>query len=366
MTVSLTERSKPSADFIVLIKISKYNHKDAHLKNGAQLDAQILRFLVLLNMWLQTRGDILQVFQPQIAMEMQRNFRRDQCVNQFFRYFWLSKRKHKSFEDAMQSTNVRVRNPQLCLADHLLPQFMHLSCRVQPPDSNLETKWMELASNFMVQAAIEILDAPDVFEDGLEVAQIALEECFAWGYVERPRFDDNSEIVQRLLKQIESKSLQPQITQQSLDQCREHVQSTSALEDEVREMFYDEGSAQTRSMSGGPTTPQSSGELSNWTRIRQTNLDILLTTFVSIQKESGSDQHRPVEWLRKRYRLSSLLTEVADYIEVHWKNIHKNENRKPALVQIEEGGLDGLSPEAFSAFKRRAGIEDEWWLNRDG
>jgi len=315
-------------------------------------------------MWLKTRTEGLQEREPQFAVEMQRNFRRDQCVNQFFRYFWLGKREHKDFEDAVGSANVRrTRNPQLCLADHLLPRFMHLSCEMQPPDSNLDTKWMELASNFMVHAAIEILDAPDLFEDGTEIAEIALRECFAWGYVERRRFQDNPEIVQRLLHQIESKSSQSHIAQLSHNQRREHIQSTTVLEDEVWEMFYDEGSGRSQSTSGGRKTPQSSGELSHWTRIRQEKLNVVLATFAAMQETNSIDMHRPIEWLRNKYRLSAFLTEIAHFIEVHWKKVHKSEwHGRPILIQIEDGGLDGLSAEAFTLFKERARIVNEQWF----
>jgi len=366
MTVSVTMQvsAQPWTDFVAFIRLFKHNHGHAALKEGARLDTHVLQFLVLSNMWLQTRTEGLREPESRLATEMQRNFRRDQAVNQFFRYFWLKKREHMDFEDAVGSSNVRrTRNPQLCLADHLLPSFMHLSCKMQPPDSNLDMKWMELASNFMVHAAIEILDAPDLFEDGIEVAEIALRECFAWGYVERRRFQDNAEIVQRLLNQIESKSSQPQITLQSLDQCRDHIQSTTVLEDEVWEMFYDEGSSRARTTSDGHTTPQSSGELSHWTSIRQEKLNAVLTTFATMQEANSIGRHHPIERLRNKYRLSAFLAEVAYFIEVHWKKVHRSEWRgKPVLVQIDEGGLDGLSPEAFVSFKRRARIADQQWF----
>ncbi len=315
-------------------------------------------------MWLKARVEGTQETQPQIAPEMQQNFRRDQGVNQFFRYFWLRKREHRDFEDTVSSANsCRNRNPQLCLADHLLPRFMHMSCKMQPPHSNLELKWMELASNFMIHAAVEILDAPDLVEDGVEVAQLALKECFAWGYVERRRFKDNTEIVQRLLSQIESKSSQLHITQKALDECKEHIQSTTIREDEVWEMFYDEDSTRVPSRSGGHSPPQSSGELTHWTRIRQEKLSIILTTFATMQEDNNGDGQRPVEWLRNQYRLSTFLTEIARFVEVHWKNVHRSEwYGKPVLVQIEEGRLDGLSATQFESFKQRAGIADEHWL----
>jgi len=233
---------------------------------------------------------------------------------------------------------------------------------MQPPDSNLDTKWMELASNFMVHAAIEILDAPDVFEDGVEVVNLALKECFAWGYVERQRFKDDTELAQRLFSQIASKSLQQPISQVSSEECAEHIRSTTIFEDDVWEMFYDEGPLHARGGTGTRDTPQSSGELSQWTRIRQNKLDVVLTTFTTMQEENGVDRHRPVAWLRNKYRLSAFLVELAGFIEVHWRNTHKSEwHGKPKLVQIEEGGLDGLSRTEFETFKRRAGIADEQW-----
>lgn len=301
--------------------------------------------------------------QHQVAAEMQRNFRRDQLVNQFFRYWWLKQREHEDLDEVIDPSNAcRKRNPQLCVADHLLPHFLYLSCRLQPPDSNLDMKWMELASDLMVHAAIEIMDAPDVSGDGVEVAQMALKECFAWGYVERRKFEDDAEIIQRLLGQIESKRSQPWINQISLEECGEYIRSTTILENDVWEMFYDEGSVQARSSGGTRGTPQSSGELSQWTRIRQDKLDAVLTTWATMQEETDSDKHRPVAWLRNKYRLSACLVEVVGFIEVHWRKTHRSEwYGKPILIQIEEGGLDGLSLHEFETFKKKAGISDEQW-----
>ncbi|KAK5942730.1 hypothetical protein PMZ80_005296 [Knufia obscura] len=360
----------------ILIKLFKRNHGHDHLGESLQLDAHVLQFLVLLNMWLQARLDGTQLPQLQIGPEMEKNLRRDQEVNQFFRYYWLRMRERKDPDSAVGSAVARRnRNPQLCLADHLIPHFMHLSCKMQPSETSLDTRWMELASTFMMHAAIEILDAPDLFEDGVKVAILALKECLAWGFVERHRFVDNTEVVQRLLSsvvtrstqqqisQTTNKSSQSQISQQSLDMCTEHIQSTATREDDVWEMFYDEGSDRSRSGSRGRSTPQSSGELSQWTRIRQEKLDIVLTTFATIQEESDGDKHRPVEWLRNKYKLSTLIAEIGRFIEMHLKNVHGvGWHGKPVLVQIEEGGLHGLSSEAFEAFKIRAGIANEQWL----
>lgn len=344
----------------VLIGAFKRNHGFDHLREIVRLDGYLLQFLVLLNMWLQSRREPVQGQLPRMARDMQRRLEYDEYINRFFRRFWLNKREQRSDAEALEvATLPRRQNSQICLADHLLPRFMHLSYQMRSHDAEPSVVWMKLASIFMLHAAVEILDTPDLFQKGLDAAQMALKECFAWGYVERPRFENNQQIVQLLVAQIEGQTAE--MSRLSVAECEEHIQKTALLEDRVWDMLYDEGS--TAGQSDDANVPQSSGEISSWTRIRKETLDVVLTTLDTMQEEGDAHRHRPIEWMRNQYPLSNFLVEIAKFVHLHWTELHLSEREgKPTLVQIEEGGLAGLSAEEFEAFIHRASIKEEQWF----
>lgn len=290
---------------------------------------------------------------------MQRNLERDQHINQFFRHLWLRYRQPANTATTAKTIGKqRGRNPQLCLADNLLPHFMHISEEMQPQKTQLSDRWMDLTTSFMVLAALELLDSPDLFANGPDAAIPALEECFAWGYVERPRYHGNAHTASGVLDKVLRKL--PDSSTIDLDECRDHIEDTTIYEDKCWEMFHDQGSTQ---LSGSSNKiPGSSGESSAWTSKRQEALDAVLTTFESMQEESDGTTRRPVEWLRNRYRLSTFLTELADFLTVHWRLLHSTAwNGEPVLIQIERGGLLGLSSTQFEDFKKRAGIQIGDW-----
>ena len=329
------------------------------LSEVTRLDAYLLKFWILLTLWLQQRGSGQSALQMSSAT--QGGLHRDQLINHFFRLRWLRSRAGSAARNDLEINDRQTRrNAELSLADHLLPQFLHLSFQLQPPESDLSRIWMNLASSFMVHAAIEILDAPDILKDGTAVAKLALEECFAWGYVVRNRFVNSSPLTQRILDELSEHS--PGVVENSPSTCKKQIQDAMILEDDCWELFYDEGISHKRSANSA--TPQSSGELSDWTVLRQASLDEVLTTFAIVQEEHDSQQkHEVIQWLCNKYPLSTFLSQLVDFMAKHWTKWHSSDGRgKPILVQIEEGGLQGLSSEEFADFRIRARIEAEAWL----
>ena len=360
-----------STDIAALVKLFSDNHGFDKLSECTNLDADILRFWTLFNMWLHQQIGELEIAAPQVSSEMQFSLLCDQLINHFFRGRWLRTREGGASRDDLPSETSGnqksiPQNPQLCLVhhilpqflhlcDHLLPSFMHLSHKIQPLEARLTEKWMELACGFMVQGAIEILDAPDLFKHGPDVAKLALEECFAWGYVVRNTYGNNPALTQRVSSQLQATA--PEAIGDRVENLTQRIRHVVSLEDDCWKMFYDDGTN-----GEGPNTLRSSGELSQWTTMRQDALDAVLATFAAMQDETESEAQarRPVQYLRKHYSLSEFLNEVANFLGISWQKLHRPEwHGKPVLVQIEEGSLQGLSSEQFEDFKLRARIHDE-------
>ncbi|KAK5072777.1 hypothetical protein LTR64_000816 [Lithohypha guttulata] len=357
-----------------LVKLFSNNHGLDKLSECTKLDADLLRFLTLFNIWLHQQIDGFEIAAPQVSSEMKFNLLCDQLINHFFRVRWLRTREGGASRGDLPSesggSNQKSipQNPQLCLAhhilpqflhlcDHLLPFFMHLSHKIQPPEARLSEKWMELACSFMVQGAIEILDAPDLFKHGSDVAKVALEECFAWGYVVRNIYANNPALIQRISTQLQATI--PEAIGDRTEDFTQRIRHVMSLEDDCWKMFYDDGTN-----GEGHDTLRSSRELSQWTTMRQDALDAVLATFAAMQDETESEAEaqarRPVQYLRKHYPLSKFLDEVANFLAISWQKLHRPDwHGKPVLVQIEEGSLQGLSSEQFEDLKLRARIHHE-------
>lgn len=332
-----------------LTVLYKNNYGDS-LSESTQRNLRILQFLVQLNSWVLNRIPELEELTPHASSSMRDQQRRDMLVNQSCRRIWLKANKESRVLDyAKASDSWRLRNPQLCLADHLIPLFMWVSIDLfkvsKSPELSLQ--WMKLAIRLMVQAAIEILDAPDLLASGSDVAQNALQECFAWGDLGNSHSTCSSEAI---ANEIRARGFP------STDTTTFH--GIARLEDRCQDMFRghtigrEELSAQ-GSLSGS--------QKSIWENTKHKALEDVLMTFTSIQ-EAGTDlSHRPIELLRKEHQLTFLLKHISEFIEIHWRLLHSTKwHKKPVLIQIEEGGIDGLTPGEFEEFKRRARIQDMW------
>lgn len=302
-----------------------------------------------MNSWVLNLIPELEDLKPHMSTGMREQQKRDMLVNQSCRRFWLkASQKAQILQYTDESNSWRLRNPQLCLTDHLLPLFMRVSTdlfKLSKRPQAMSLEWMRLAVHLMVQAAIEILDVPDLLASGPDVARVALEECFAWGGLEDPQsiFSDEA-----ITDEIRARNF-PTTNLGSLHEVVKKEQDCQRMFKEYTEDGTEPPDRRSFSRNQVPT----------WNAIKQEALEDILMTFTSIQEAGTNLSHRPVELLRSKYRLTTLLADINDFITIHWRLLHsKAWHRKPVLVQIEEGGLHGLTPAEFEEFKARARIQE--------
>jgi hypothetical protein len=213
----------------------------------------------------------------------------------------------------------------------LLPYFLDLSADMAAIlGQDVTEQWMVLAAEFMLQSAWEkhvYLDA-DANEEPLKVA-------FGWG-----RWDQEEELENALM---------------SGDASGE----AKATELRVDAMFS------TSDESSGEATGQ---EIPEWNKIRLEHL----SAFGNLPEgmEGGEQAQRwQVKQLRKIADLFPAEVfdgKVMDYLEGLWKL-----GRKPLLVQIEQGKIEGLTKEEFDGFMQNVfpkgsgsqeiGQGGKWW-----
>ncbi|KAJ9663381.1 hypothetical protein H2198_000898 [Neophaeococcomyces mojaviensis] len=362
-----------------LILLFKHNHPHESQKPSTQFDTRILQFLTLLRIWLLRRIDKHNGLCPSVSPEMQHNLLSAQIINQTYRRLWRHYRAvPMSPLDQLPVDPWSLRtNPELVdFADHVVPCFMEISEEFASAFQGLSEKWMYLAAHLLTQSAIEILastseiQAPESCVDTKTGnTQQALESCFAWGHVERRRFTEHSTII--VPPQLQCNLIFRNLSADTQHELLQVATQKTDFEDRIWEMFFYQGSKSTPStsisgedaiasatkinMSNG--SPQSSGELKSWTKIRQDALEDVLLTYTNMLEAGENHRERPLRILRDQYPINRLLRELIDFVSKHWIALHsRNWNGKPVLVQIEEGGLDGMSEEEFERFKERAGI----------
>lgn len=281
----------------------------------------------------------------------------EQWLNQFFRFRWLRTREGSASRDDLPSQSGQfahsLNKPKLALSHHVLPKFLHLCIRIQPPDCNLSPKWIKLVCSLMVQAAIEILIDPTLFDLDAKHITAALEACCAWGFISRKNYAGNSSLTHHLLSQLEAED-------SGLDrrQIEQLVRQKLEQEDEIRDMFYShdrrESTAEAKSL------PLPFHELLTWTKARQETLDLILETFNAIQDDPDDADRLPIEYLRKQYNLATSIRDVHKFLVSSWQRLHSPLwAGKPTLVQLEGGSLKGLTNGEFESFSVRAGIEHD-------
>jgi hypothetical protein len=213
----------------------------------------------------------------------------------------------------------------------LLPRFLDLSADMAANLGQDVTKqWMELAAEFMLQSAWEkhvYLDA-DSNEEPLKVA-------FGWG-----RWEGEEELENALI---------------SADSSAE----VKAAEVRVNAMF---------STSEESPEEDARQEIPEWSKIKPE----YLSAFGIPPDGSGGGkeaQRVQVKQLRKiadRFPIKVFDGKIVDYLEGLWKL-----GRKPLLVEIEEGKMEGLTKEQFGEFMKNVfpegsgsqeiGQGGKWW-----
>ena len=364
-----------------LVLLFKHNHPGETFKSSTLIDTRILQFLILLRMWLLRQTSKQDDTRPHVSSDMRVNLLKDRIINQTYRNLWLQYRAHPMSPSTSLSTHtwyILTTAEFVNLADHVIPRFMEISEEFASAFQGLSEKWMHLAAHLLTQSAIEIIAS--IFENqaseihaeiNTSNAQQALETCFAWDHVERYRFTESLDDV--VLAQLQSAltTCGRNVTTELKHDLIQTATHKAEFEDRVWEMFFDQGSKSTSSptvsnkditgdgigktMSNG--TPHSSGELSSWTKIRQNALEDVLFTYTSMLEADTEHRERPLQILKEQHSLNRLIAELTTFVSRYWSILHGSEwYEKPALVQIEEGGLNGMTSEEFEMFAGRAGI----------
>jgi hypothetical protein len=201
----------------------------------------------------------------------------------------------------------------------LLPRFMDLSAQIaQLTERGVSEMWLELANDFMLQAAIEVGLTGPSSSHGPKIEHEALLACFGWG-----------------------------LATGSTNAASGDDGDCHSSEDAINEMLL-------------PKTNEAS---SSWIeRRRQTISEFMKHIQPEGEEAQGAYMHRD----DMRYHFSTLLADhptdkfevkMLDYIrnlQMVWTQL----TEEPILIQIEQGKLKGLDEDEFQAFMDRVGSDE--------
>ena len=283
--------------------------------------------------------------------------RYDQAMNHFLRLRWIM--THNASENPgpqLAAEYIRDRPPQINLLDHILPRFLHVSYLIQPPDADISEKWMLIASRLMIHAAIEVMTDTNLLNKGEEVIMVGIQECFAWGWVNRLEFGTNSPLKEHLLNQtrlhLEISKVPPELVRAA--------NKVLVMEDDIWTMFGETADERSSKMEIDHSVAANARD---WDSIRKEALATILAILRGTRKgNTMAEIESPLNSLQNKHRLSTTLSDVVEFLKESWYNYHREDWwGKPILTQIEEGGIEGLSQEEFKAFKIQAGIDEAMW-----
>ena len=189
----------------------------------------------------------------------------------------------------------------------LLPQFMSLSAYVfQETGFEVKELWMELAAEFMLQAALE-----QYLVHGLGGAE-TLRMCFSYGW------DSNAD------KDRRAKYWQanPSLTDED---CREMAED----EDVNNDMFHDE---------------EDDTEIKGWKEIRERFMNFL-------KPEQDMNLIRQMELAAAQHSVFDFEGQVISFLEAILSS-----SPAPFLVQLEANKIDGMTTEETAELKARVGL----------
>lgn len=312
----------------------------------------MLSFIVLTNVWLfehSSHGvNAHNSLSVRISTEMAAGLAAERCLNRWLRLRWLRTREGSASRDDLPSQNREISHSppdtSLSLSHHLLPRFLHLSSRIQPPECDLSLKWIEIVCGIMLQASIEILDDPNLLSGDTETAKFPLEMCCAWGYIARKHYSTNSSIAECLASHLHAEG-----TELPEQEAMKMIQQTLSREDEIWEMFDDDVESLAVSQDHSP-----------WMKARRRTRTLIFDTLNAMEEDSHDKERLPVKWLSKQHSLSTFVGQLHHFLKTSWQRLHSAEwEGQPILIQIEQGGLEGLDAEEFESFRVKAGIEHD-------
>ena len=206
----------------------------------------------------------------------------------------------EDYEDAFYGTSSCIG-----LLD-LLPLFMEVSAtRSSMSDSNLTQQWMKLACEFMLQSCLEqylVFGSP---------GSSALDEAFAWGYVDQPQQD-----------------VEVNGTGGAMD-ISSGVDVYAMFEDEDYEI-----------------------EVDGWKEMRQSYIDELIPMPNYISEDTVGDAFvTHLEAAASMHSIAAFESALLKFLEAISKSLPA-----PVLIQLENGKLDGMTEQETQDFLIECGV----------
>lgn len=213
----------------------------------------------------------------------------------------------------------------------MIPRFMELSEQITAlTEIAVSEMWLELASEFMLQAAIEVGLTTLGTSTGPNIVDEALLACFCWGLPVRTALwavwtDNMSGVSDDMLES------EIAIHEMLLPSARDDNERT------VREL--------------------------PWSKKRKSMVSSFLEHVRSAKTEAAGMvwdkhlQHRLFQGLQDRHPTDHFEVKMLDYVknlQMVWAQL----NEEPILLQIEQGRLKGLDEEEFHAFQERVGTDE--------
>ena len=223
---------------------------------------------------------------------------------------------------------------------------MKFSCDAQTVQDDINEKWMNLAITFIFHAIMEDFEDLTSKQIALTGLERRIDECFAWGFDPSVlRNYQNNGVCDHILGRFgggESLSLQ------------EYVESRIELEVDCLKTFTTPIEAD--GDLARPTKLAEYKEVEQWSALKAKVKDRLLHNLnvLLVQPSNLAD------FISKQHhdKLEEFLEQLLQFIKGAFDVVHAPDlYGKPVLVQIDEGGLDGLSEAEFEQFKKDARLD---------
>ena len=223
-----------------------------------------------------------------------------------------------------QSTFPRDAGRAVPLVD-LLPLFMELSAEiVELTETDVSSVWLQLAREFLTQAAIEVVLAAATSPEWTEVDRDTLIACFSWG-------------------------LPTQMSHFSLVMGAEEL-SLADTEKKIHHML--------RSAGDNPDS-----QTPSWDDQRCQAIEEVMLNTPQYRDESevggwnADDRRKQIGELQADHPVHQFEAQILHYIK-NLQTVWAQLNEEPVLLQIEQGRLKGLNGEEFQAFMEKVGSEE--------
>ena len=207
----------------------------------------------------------------------------------------------------------------------ILPRFMDLSAQIiQLTETRVTAIWLQLAADFMLQAAMEGVLTSPIGSHGPKINHETLLACFGWGLP-----IDMSNFVR-------------------------------SMDDEDPDLMATETAIHQMLLS---STTNKTSETTSWESGRTGPISALME-YIHPEDEEAEGADWDIDYrryhfvdLRERHSIQEFEIQVLDYIknlQLVWAQL----NDEPILLQIEQGRLEGLDEEEFRAFMDRVSSDE--------